>query len=121
MPVFTVNGIPDSTDRVLLDSLIGLIQRAAAKPLALQPGDVSVFFPTDLVQMGLGEELVCLVDGLFVKPERTTEVRQRVFDAVKDVLRGFAERHLSKCKKVEVIPSCFDQNRDGFAVWERQK
>lgn len=40
--------------------------------------DMTCLFPPDLMKYGLGEEIIIEVTGLFNKPERTDEVRQRL-------------------------------------------
>jgi hypothetical protein len=121
MPVLVVYGMPNGIDPYLSSDLINKLQLAASGALQLSANEVSVFFPLDLVQEGLGQELVCLVEGLFVKPERTAEVRQRLFDAIADELDRFAQQHIPQCTKIEVIPSNYDQRRDGFALREWAK
>lgn len=118
MPVLTVKGMPQNVD---LGGLLSSIKWAASRPLLLDPSEVSVFFPADLVQEGLGEELICMVDGLFEKPERTMEIRNLLAGSINRVLVNFALERLPQCLKVEVIISRFDQTANGFAVWERGK
>jgi len=118
MPVLTVKGMPSD---VKMGGLLCSLQSSAGCILRIPGNDVSVFFPADLVQEGLGEELVCVVDGLFEKPERTPELREIMASAIKSTLVAFATEHLSQCCKVEVIVNRFNQDVDGFAVWERPK
>jgi len=121
MPVLTVLGMPaDMTKR--LSKLRHDLQSSVADHLNLASLDeVSVFFPVDLDRSRLGKELICLVDGTFVKPERTPEVLKHTFVWIRNILFSFAVRYLSQCGKVEVIPSRYDQNIDGCYVWERGK
>lgn len=127
MPVLTIYGMPSeialgpSATEVILECLMARLQDAAARELNLRSSEVSVFLPADLVQTGLGEELVCIVGGLFNKPEWTSEVREKLAVAVVLVLGDFARRYLSQCGKVEAIVNPFNQDTDGFAVWERPK
>jgi len=118
MPVLIVYGMPAN---VGLDGLLFSMKNTVAVVLHIAPDEVSVFFPTDLVKEGLGEELICLVEGLFKKPERTLEIRRLMAESIRQILVGFARDCLPQCKKVEVIVSRFDQDVDGFAVWERNK
>ncbi|MCK9578206.1 hypothetical protein M0R01_01775 [bacterium] len=39
---------------------------------------ITVLFPTDSMALGLGEEVIIEVTGLFKKPERTPALRQRI-------------------------------------------
>ena len=117
MPVLKVYGIPSSISQGRLEILIGQLQSVTGSALNLPQSEVTVFFPADLCQQGLGEELVCFIDGLFEKPDRTSEVRRRLAQAIWEALANFVVfNFLSKCGKVEVIPTRFDQNKDGFAT-----
>ena len=53
---------------------------------------MTVLFPTDMMKYGLGTEIIVEVTGLFVKPERTPEVRQRLAEALRCVIRGFFQK-----------------------------
>jgi len=86
--------------------------------LGLHANEVSVFVQADLVQKGLGEELVCFVEGLFEKPERTTSVRQQVAESALMALTSLAKDCLPQCFKAEVVVGRFNQKTDGFAVAE---
>lgn len=55
---------------------------AGIKELNLMPSEISVFYPRDLMQEGLGEEIIVFVDGLFDKPERTEAVRKELAETV---------------------------------------
>jgi hypothetical protein len=87
--------------------------------LGLTNDQVSVFIPSDCVENGLGEELVCIVEGLFSKPERTPEVRKKLAEVVCEVLSSFACKHIPRCRKVEVFVKQFNQDKDGFVSWLR--
>jgi len=117
MPVLIVYGMPNGEQRDL-EKLIDWLQRAVGSSLMLAPSEVSVFFPVDIVQRGLGEELVCIIEGLFERSERTPNVRQALSEIIRDELRTFARKYLPQCVKIEVMISRFNQNADGFAVWK---
>jgi len=117
MPVLIVYGIPAEIDRETLDLLASELQIEVSLPLCIQGNEVSVFFPAEVAQWRAGGELVCIIEGLFEKPERTPFVRQKVAKAaLMPLLRLVSNRLRSKCKKVEVIVKRFDQYKDGFAV-----
>ena len=120
MPVLIVYGVPSTIKQKDLETLVADLRAQAARPLKLAPSEVSVFLPADLVQKGLGEELVCVVEGLFEKPERTPEVRQELANEIRGRLRAFALDYPS-CRKVEVIVKRFDQFADGFAMCDPRK
>ena len=120
MPVLIVYGMSAETSGY--GKLINNLQSATANVLGdIHPDDVSVFFPDDIVEVNLGDELICIIDGLFRKPERTTILRRRLASAIVSVLRRFASEHIPQCGKIEAIISRFNQDTDGFAVWEREK
>ncbi|MFH1967990.1 MAG: hypothetical protein ABIJ84_01230 [bacterium] len=114
MPVLIVYGVPSNVGRDKLESLINVLRHEVGSMPTLSPEAVSVFFPADLVEVGLGEELVCLVQGLFENPKRTTEFRRHLAEAILVFLSYFARCHLSQCKKVEVFVNRFNQDIDGF-------
>lgn len=130
MPVIIVYGMPRVGEG--LPELIQELQDATAaiQELELEPKHVSVFFPADQCDHGLGEEIIAIVEGLFNKPRRTPEVRKRLADALlarlvhfsKGRLREYQEacRHIrpqetGPCKLVEVLVKTFDSNDQGFA------
>ena len=121
MPVLIVYGIPNDVGQGKLESLIRQLQMAASAPLGLWESEISVFFPVDLVQNCLGEELICSILGLFEKPERTNAIRQHLADSVLRSLEGFAILCLPQCGKVEVIVNRFNQDADGFATRDPRK
>ncbi len=118
MPVLTVKGLPDAVENDKLNDLAYELSLLVGSCLNLDPEEVSVFFPSDLLQRGLGEELICFIDGLFEKPDRTTEVRQSLAKTILKALYDFSYKFLPVCNKVEVIVRRFNQNTDGFAVWD---
>lgn len=95
MPVLKVYGIPEDFDEDSLQLLCGRLQEAVAKVNALNisKDQVSVFFPTDRMKAGLGEEIVVFVDGLFGKPERNRMVRMRVAEAVVATIARIIDKH----------------------------
>lgn len=121
MPVLVVYGMPEDCNSGVLIPLIQAAIVADVPELQLDSNQISVFFPPDRVQAGLGEELICLVNGLLVKPERTPEVRRRLANAVCSVLIAFAKEHLPQCQCVEVLVTQFNQEKDGFATANPQQ
>jgi len=121
MPVLIVRGIPSAVESDRLNNLAYELASITGICLTIDPEGVSVFFPSDLLQRGLGEELVCIVDGLFENPDRTNSVRQRLAEAIARALRAFAQDCLPKCEKVEAILNRFNQSCDGFAVFDPRK
>lgn len=90
MPVLMVYGIPDDKAGVA-EKMIDRLRYAVIgiAELELKLDEISVFCPRDLVQKGLGEEVIVFVEGLFDKPERTAVVRQNLAAAVVGVMRSY--------------------------------
>lgn len=132
MPVVTVLGVPNrlADQPVLNEVLIGIRAAVAGiKALGLTDAATSVFFPADLLQFELGQEIVVKVDGLFRrpgggKPERARHLRQRVADVVLEVINRVLRPHLPECTLVEVIVQVFDHTEggksNGFARWSAE-
>ncbi len=111
--------MPDGTPD--LEGLIGQIQSeiASIPELELEASQVSVFFPRDLVQLGLGEEVIVSIQGLFEKPGRTPEIRQHLALSVASVIENFAWKYLPQCKLVEVSVNTFNPQTGGFSTAKR--
>ncbi|MFH1433500.1 MAG: hypothetical protein ABIG32_01230, partial [Candidatus Uhrbacteria bacterium] len=119
MPIVKVYGIPQGTDH--LSSLILTLQEkiTGVAALGVTKEQVTVLFPMDLCQVGLGEELIAEFVGLFDKPERTHEVLGHLAQTVNQVLINFAAKNLEQCKFCETIVPVFDQTRGGYASGTR--
>lgn len=91
MPVIYVHGIPPEATREHLEKLLGDLRQAVAsvEELQITPGQVTVFFPADRVQKGLGEEIILQIEGLYERPERTPEVLNRLAAACARVTRAY--------------------------------
>jgi len=111
-------GMPIDVDQANLERLLGSLQIVDCPHFRICSSEVSVFFPVDLVNRGLGEELICIVEGLSSKPERTITVRRELAFSLASELARFAGSHLPQCNKVEVIVTRFDQDADGFATFK---
>ncbi len=101
MPIVRVYGVPESTKKKHLAELVGAIQDqiAEVKKLEVYRDQVSVFFPRDLFQAGLGEE-ICVFIAIYGKPERTDEILYQMADRVqRKINKDFFPSSL-----VEVIP-----------------
>lgn len=118
MPMLVVHGVPSTVSQEELEVFVFSLQRSVSniKALGVDSSEVSVFLPSDLVQLGLGEELICVVEGLFQKPERTTQVRQLLAVSIRDCLAEFARNHMLNCRKVEALINRFDQEVDGCCM-----
>lgn len=79
MPVIQVFGVPETTTELKLKNFWVDIRSVIEKipEFGLNQNEVSVFFPKDLLQEGLGEEIIIVVTQLFKKPERTEKARNK--------------------------------------------
>ncbi len=125
MPVVIVYGVPikerndnphyrEDFARAIQQGIVGV------KDLGIRlPDQVSVFFPTNKLQLHQNHELVCFLEGLFCKPKRTHKVRQHLAGVIRDVLQLFAETYVPECHLVEVFVRQFDPKKDCFsqATW----
>jgi len=68
-------------------------------------------FPPDQMQYGLGSEIIVEVSGLFVKPERTFEVKQLLGSTLGEAIKALYPK-----AKVEVFVITFNQEQDAFWV-----
>lgn len=116
MPIVQILGIPDRTEGC--EELIDSIREAVAgvKALGVKKEQVTVFLVRDHVQKDLGEELVGIVEGLYRKPGRTSEVRQGLADTICETLLKFAARYLPQCECVEVCTNSTNVEEGGHKV-----
>lgn len=125
MPVLTLYGIPRNLrDRPqLLDELVDvwLPEAVASIPeMKITTSQVTVFIPDDLRTRRPRTKLIVFIEGLWMREERTPEVRQRLADAVRDCLEEFVLTFLPECELIEVIPRS-QRPGDGFAQWRRNE
>lgn len=128
MPILKVYGFPGRMDdalspeahrRVLLELCSALQQRCASLPqLKIKPNQVTVFFPTDQLQAGLGEEIIVEVSGLFEQPERDEIVRQALARLIAETIETKLSWRLPQLAMIEVFIQSFSPT-SGFARWER--
>lgn len=112
MPVIKVWCLPaDQTE----DDLRRLHQNIVAAVVAVpelglrNENEMTCLFPPDLMQYGLGSEVIVEVTGLFEKPERTPEVRNRLAQSI-----GERVKRLYPKAMVEVFVYPFNQDIGGF-------
>lgn len=118
MPILVVYGMPNSVEGLiaLTMNLRSSVERFP--DFELTTSQVSVFYPADVLQEDLGEELIMMIDGFFTKPNRTSALRDQWAKVLCHQLRVFAQESIPHCKKVEVIMRVFDPNFNAFASWE---
>lgn len=106
MPIIKVWCLPPNQSEEALNHLHQTIVKAVLciSELGLQSqNDMTCLFPPDLMKYGLGKEIIVEISGLFEKPERTAEVRQRLAVSV-----GSAVSVLYPDAKVECSVSTID-------------
>lgn len=108
MPIIKVWCLP-AIDEPKLNELHQNIVRAVVDVPELglkDEKDITCLFPPDMMKYGLGSEIVIEVTGLFEKPERTDEVRERLARyLVLSVQELFPETELVECFVYSFNPS----------------
>lgn len=119
MPVVRVYGIPENVDQENLKSFCLDLQKAVSRTLAnVDPNQVSVFFPKDLLKSGIGEELIVFVDGVFKEPTLHHLIRRNIIEvseAIGKVVNIWAFSNLKQCALIEVFVN--ECNPDKQAIY----
>ncbi len=97
MPSIIVYGIPEDFSKNKLEKLCKNLCGVLEGELRLNTGNVSAFFSSDLMQKGLGEEIIIFVKGFFEKPGRTHAVRQRIANSLVEKVRHHFHNSLIEC------------------------
>lgn len=116
MPVIVIHGIPAYVPQPDLKRLTEVLAQklASVKELGLRSQDVSIFFPVDRLDSGLGEELICFMH-LDAKPDRNWPDRLSATNHLRDALAEFARHAVPTCRLVEVFDMPFDRTTQGFS------
>ena len=120
MPFISVSMLPKMPPQKL-EKLKHALQEATAgiQELGLEPHQITVAYPTDQLESP-GHEVIAKMDCILDKPERTKAVIERLAEAVKFVLVGFAANYLLQCQMVEVFAEVFgNPSKNAVAVWHR--
>ncbi len=108
MPVIKIWCLPSGQNETNLNRLHQGIVRAVTSISELglkDENDMTCLFPPDLMQYGLGEEIIIEISGLFEKPERTHEVCQRLAKSVGEVVRELYPEAKIECFVATIDPS----------------
>lgn len=123
MPIVFVYGVPINEEPKALTNLLGDIQEAVAsvKELGLKKEDVIVFFPKDLVEQGLGEEIIIFVKGVCLKPDlESSDTALEVIVKKCTIIQKLAEVIGKKAKDFyypNSLVEVFVENTDPCRVW----
>lgn len=117
MPIIKVWGLKsDLSEEQLLEIYRKIMNSVkGVKELGLEDDQISVFFPTDRMRAGLGEEVVVEISGFFYKPARTPEVLNRLAENVgQAVEKFFPEEILNQAPKIKCFVHSLVPTTNGF-------
>jgi hypothetical protein len=99
MPVVKVWCLPKLSQKKLEYLFVEIVRAVKKFPELNVKGerDMVVLFPTDAMKYGLGSEIIVEVTGLFVKPELTDGVRQRLAQALGITIKGLFPKAMVEC------------------------
>ena len=99
MPIIFVYGTPASVAGHVLERLLESLQHATAgvTELQLKPEEVTVLFPPDRVDKGLGEEIIIMVEGLYECPDRTVVVLNTLAEKCGQTVLEYFPKALVEC------------------------
>ena len=117
MPVLIVYGMPSGIDSGCMAKLIFDLQMAVVSIKPSVKTTVSVFFPVDIVQHGLGEELVCFIEAL----SGPSDILEIVAKNVLSVLGKFAKENVKNCNMVQIIAAKFNHGHNVFICNPREQ
>lgn len=113
MTTLVIHGVPQPTaDK--LPKLIKSLQSEVSDHLSnlnIPHKHLFVFFPADLCRVGLGEELICMVQSNEIDLSLNLQGRRRLLEKIHDVLNGWCHTELPTCKWIGVSMPPFDQER----------
>lgn len=98
MPHLKISGIPSDATQEKLEALTEALQEvlAAMPALKITRENVFIFYPSDRMLKGLGEEIIC--DAvLFDTPERTPDVRREFAERITETIQQFFPEAIVKC------------------------
>lgn len=121
MPIINIQGMPrDPNNETNLVKCMEAVQKAVASvpELGLTSDQVTVFFQADLLNQGLGDEIIVEVQGLYKKDERTPEVLEALRNEIRDAVRKYADDHIPQCSLIEVRIGPMYAPED-ISVWKK--
>lgn len=125
MPFIRILGLERDTSQMKLGNLEGAIQNAVSRVKILNvPAEaVYVYYQHDLMRKNRNQ-LVAMIEGLYIKNERDEDVLEELRNAVCDCLVGYARAYLPECKRTEAFIASMVQKehcsvRDPTEPWDR--
>ncbi len=111
MPVIKVWCLPDITEEKLRELHHGIVKATESVEALRLNGEQSmtVLFPEDKMKYGLGTDIIVEVGWLFVKPERTLDVRRELVRNLYRIVKKFFPN-----AKVECGEESLDREKQGF-------
>ncbi len=101
MPAILVCGVP--LDAELGELHLDLREAASSvKELELQPNEWSVHVANERLEAS-NLHIRAKVEGLFEKPQRTMESRNKLSDLLAEILLQWAIRHMPSCKSIVLL------------------
>lgn len=99
MPVIKLWCLPKCSERKLNQVFEAVVAAVVSvRELGLQDKhSMTILFPPDMMKFGLGTEIIIEVSGLFDKPERTDEVRQRLAEKLGRTVKDLFPKAMVEC------------------------
>jgi hypothetical protein len=124
MPDLLIYGLPSEMSVPLLQELDRLLRAAvvAVRELDIPTEKVHPRFLCDDIPMDLvkGLEFAVVIDGLFIKPERTKELVQELVGAVADAMAAWLTHNRYMWSALEVRTRMHDPGIEAFCSREFQ-
>lgn len=123
MPLAVLYGLPASLAARLRPDLRTAIKNGIADvhELNVTQALVRPSFILDEDELGESIDLILVITGLFVKPDRTPEIKQRLCEVLVEEIRLVVEVRNHGCStkrlNIEVFTIPLDADRDGFAAY----
>lgn len=87
MIVIQVWGLRNGLEQPVLEAFCDSLRNKTAEVLGCRVEDVAVFFPTDHLRQGLGEELVVYIDGVDRHEQAASKLSRGLCQLVKSDFR----------------------------------
>jgi hypothetical protein len=107
MPVIKIWCLPECAEEKLTQIFKSIVSAVEGVPELGLKGErsMTVLFPKDMMEYGLGTEIIIEVTGLVDKPERTREVRNRLAEQLGQVIKSNFPKAMVECYVYPFNPS----------------